>query len=429
MAKTKWKNSDTAKELIGRLSHLQVKDGESFNWCHGNQAYKSKFEGPDFETYMLLLEEQVCFNDHIPESLRTKFMSQAVFHAADNKKLNIGYISEQIRKLQQEYISQPEQSYTLITKISLSGIKSKVNVQTPHSKIVISKYFPKTFKSHYDFSFIENNCAKINCSAYSWTTVTVKARCENSAASKALSELSFYLGVINLFYNYGQDRRSFGTRYEPVNKLRRFKYHMLHLTTGERASKLYWYESDFVDYGRSIHYATDVFQVKNKMFRSFLKDIQAVNRYPFYRTVFNRYVDALESSDMNKSFRSLWALLETLTFTGKDNYSVTIHRTVALFKDKFLAKQKLELLRERRNMAIHSDTQFNDAESMTYMLMGIVNGYLMCMLDVMKLATCDKQIKDILDLPYDVHKLNEAEQLTKGKLENITIFKKLAGHS
>ncbi|UTM60127.1 hypothetical protein L4174_018890 [Photobacterium sp. CCB-ST2H9] len=427
MAKSKWKDPLAAKELIQRLSELKFNVGDSHGLVRMQQNFNSAFNNTNFDLYELLLKEQYRFSEDIPEFKRDIFVSEAIFQAADKDMLNAGYVAEQIRKQQEKYLLQPVQSYTLITKISLAGIKSKVKVKTPRSSIVISKYFPNIFKNHYDFDFINKSCVDLNELNYSWVTVTVSSRCENSAVSKSLSELSFYLGVINLFYNYGHDRKSYGMRFEPVNKLRRFKYHMIHFSSGEQASNLCWYESNFADYAKSLHYERDNFQDANRKYRKLLKSIESINRYSYFRTVFNRYVEALESTDMNKSFRSLWSLLETLTFTQKDNYNVTIHRTVALFKDRFLMKQKLELLRERRNMAIHSQTDFSDAEQITYMLMRIINAYIFAIINVMKVASSENQIKAVLDLPYDTQKLNDLESTTQSSLENITIFKKLIG--
>lgn len=65
------------------------------------------------------------------------------------------------------------------------------------------------------------------------------------------------------------------------------------------------------------------------------------------------------------------ALLEALTFTGHENYDVTIARTLVLFKDKFKLKLELEILRNKRNNAIHSGSQFEEAERYAHMLMAL----------------------------------------------------------
>ena len=137
------------------------------------------------------------------------------------------------------------------------------------------------------------------------------------------------------------------------------------------------------------------------------------------------YTDTLESNDMNKSFLNLWTILEMLTFTMKDNYDVTIQRAMLLFEDKFLTKQELNLLRDKRNMAIHSGSQLGDAEEYSYMLLAYVNELIIFILNIMVKVNDDDSIKQILDLPPSDLKLKNIESKAIKEIKRIAVLRKI----
>ncbi|WP_369921984.1 hypothetical protein AB8E32_07255 [Marinomonas polaris] len=311
----------------------------------------------------------------------------------------------------------------MISRISLTTPKSKIKISTPNSKIIISSFFPSKFKKHYDFKQSNNEFPNSNPKAYSWVSIHIKARCIFSAAEIALGELNYYLGIINLFYNRNSSRESFG-KPSAINKIRKYPYHSLHLTDGSRATPMYWYEKSFCEIGSSQN-NDQQFKEINKLYRELTKDIIKTKRYNFFQSVFDRYTEALENNDMTKSFLNLWSILETLTLTEKNNYDTTIKRTLILFRDKFLCEQKLNLLRNKRNMSIHTGKQHKESEKLTYMLMNFVNEYIFFMVNVMKITNNDEIIKTILELPPEKEKIKQIEIESKETIKNLDILRSL----
>ncbi len=209
-----------------------------------------------------------------------------------------------------------------------------------------------------------------------------------------------------------------------MSKVRKYPLHYLFNPDGSLATKLSWYEPHFSSKGSTYQYDQD-FKDACKHFRKVHKDIMKSKRYRFFKIVFGRLTDALETNDMQKVFLSLWALLEKLTFTQKDNYTTTINRTLILFKDKVIASHELELLRQKRNIAIHSGEQFNQSEEYAYMLYGYIRHYIFFILDIMLKVKYDEDIKSLLDLPTTSVKMLEHEDNLNKQLKQACLLKEL----
>lgn len=282
---------------------------------------------------------------------------------------------------------------------------------------------PKKFKNHYDFPESKKLHPNTNENAYSWVTIKILSRCSHSAADKALQELNFWIGILNIFYNYNQNRISLSIP-QPINKIRSFPYHSLHLESGEKATTEYWYNLNHSINGTSIH-ADENFKLAMKFFNKIKKNIIKTKKYDLFLSILNRYCDSLETSDMNRSFLGLWSLLEQITFTGKNTYDVTINRAIFIFKDKFLTKQILETLRNKRNMAIHTGETFEEGEKYTYLLLSIVNKYIIFLVDTFQKVNSKEKLINILDLPTENQKLVQLNQEHMTHIEDIKLLRKI----
>lgn len=368
MTKSKWKDTQSSEEIIKRISNLQLKPEATSNAIYTHRDHHSSFINNGFKTLIILLKDQTRFSTEIPEHQKDQIIIKAIFESADNEKLTCGYISETIKRMEHEYLSKENTTFILLTRITIHSLAKNISVKTPNASISISQKIPKKFKRHYDFKKAESLHPNTDENAYSWVTIKTQSRCIHSAANNALQELNFFIGILNIFYNYNQGSRvSFSTP-QPINKLRLFPYHSLHLTSGQQATDAHWYNLSNSMNGSSTQ-ADEKLHSAISFFRKTKNKILKTNQYHFFLNALNRYNDALETNDMNKSFLSLWSLLEHITFTGKDSYDVTINRAIFIFKDKFITRHTLELLRSKRNMAIHTGETFDEAEKYTYMLL------------------------------------------------------------
>jgi hypothetical protein len=423
MAKTKWTNASSVKELLSRIKKLRLKSGQECMMIMRKKEFKSAFDSDGFGNYIMLLKELVRLDNEVPDAVKEGMVKDAVWEAADNEKLNEGYVGGIIKRIESNYLAQQTCKYYLVTGVSITGLKSKRIISTPKAKIVIYNYFPQKFKSTYDFQQVKTLYPHINQMRYSWVTVEICARCIHSAAEIAFEELDYYRGIFNIYANYNQNRTSFG-KPAPINKIGKYPYSSLHLESGERATQLYWFEPNHSSEGSSFDASINYDKFK-KFYQGLSTDICNSGNLPFFTRTLSRYCVALDTSNMNSSFLSLWSLLESLTFTGHDNYNVTIARTLVLFKDKFKIKLELETLRNKRNMAIHSGSQFEEAEEYAYMLLKIIHEYIFFLVNAITKSKSESQLKATLDLPINKKKLEGLRHKFEEEIEQLELIEQL----
>ncbi len=193
---SKWNDISVAKELINRIEINRLKPEDAYVVTHSLQGYKSSFK--NIEDHKKLLAAQARFDSEIPESTKKQIVNTAIFSAADDNSLNLGYVTEIIKKLEKHYLEKEKTQYCLINRISLSGLKRPNLIHTPHAEIRLSRSLQKQFLRHYDFNQMQKISGKVNEKTLTWCVVSIKARCEQSAATLALSELNYWLATINI---------------------------------------------------------------------------------------------------------------------------------------------------------------------------------------------------------------------------------------
>lgn len=423
MSKSKWTDSSSAKELISRIAKLKLKSGQQCMMILSNKNYSSAFDSSGFDNYTMLLKELARFSSEVPDAVRQGMTNRAIWQSADDENLHDGYVGNVLKKIEAEYLAKAPQIYYLVTGVSITGLKNKRVIKTPKSSITISNYFPQKFKKTYDFKQATSLYPRINNKCYSWVTVAVTARCEHSAVETAFEELDYWRGILNIYCNYNQNRTSF-SKPSPINKVCKYPYHSLHLENGDRATQLYWFEPNFSTEVSSFN-ISEKYDEGKSFYQKLSADICNSGNLAFFTKSLNRYSSALDTSNMNSSFLALWSLLESLTFTGHDNYDVTIARTLVLFKDKFKLKLELEILRDKRNMAIHSGSQFEEAEKYAYMLMNIIHQYIFFLVNAITKSKSINQLKSTLDLPLNKSKLEKMRLQYEDEMEKLTLIEKL----
>jgi len=422
-SKSKWIDSSSAKELLNRIAKLKLESGQQCMMILSNKHYKSAFDSSGFDNYSMLLKELVKFSNEVPDAVKKQMMDKAIWQSADDENLHDGYVGNALKKIEAEYLAKTPKIYYLVTGLSITGLKSKRVIKTPKSLITISNYFPQKFKNTYDFEQATSLYPRINKKCYSWVTVKVSARCVHSAVETAFEELDYWRGIFNIYSNYNQNRTSF-SKPSPINKVCKYPYHSLHLENGDRATQLYWFEPNFSTEVSSFNISGKYDEGK-AFYQKLSADICNSGNLSFFTKSLNRYCSALDTSNMNSSFLALWSLLESITFTGHDNYDVTIARTLVLFKDKFKLKLELEILRDKRNMAIHSGNQFEEAETYAYMLMNIIHQYLFFLVSAIEKSKSINQLKNTLDLPLNKSKLEHMRSQYESEIEKLDLIKQL----
>ncbi len=89
-----------------------------------------------------------------------------------------------------------------------------------------------------------------------------------------------------------------------------------------------------------------------------------------------RYAEALDQPNFDVALLQMWSILEKVTDTIGANYDETIRRAIWLARERKLAKEKLEFIRMRRNLYVHSARSSGEGEQAAYLIKSIVDQHL-----------------------------------------------------
>lgn len=126
---------------------------------------------------------------------------------------------------------------------------------------------------------------------------------------------------------------------------------------------------------------------------------------------------ALDTPDFEKSFLSLWSLLEKLTATrATENYEKTIARTLFIWKNPEINKAVLEHLRHHRNTSVHAGSSSNQQETLTIQLKRYVEQMILFHLRIRPRFRSLDEARQFLDLPADSKLLKNRIDLSRRAL-------------
>lgn len=205
----------------------------------------------------------------------------------------------------------------------------------------------------------------------------------------------------NLFHNRRQRmRRSFGGPRKPANKFVLGPLHTLHLPDGKLATKSWWFEPEY----RGPLAVYNPYKEINEMYK-YQDVVRASLRRISYRSDLEasilRYTRALDLGNWEDAFLRLWSVLEHITNSGRDSYTVTFRRTSFLFKQREYARQVLTHLKDYRNRAVHAGSENHEIEILMYQLKNYVE-FLLAFHIGNKFGFKDlKQAGEFMDLPSD----------------------------
>jgi hypothetical protein len=190
---------------------------------------------------------------------------------------------------------------------------------------------------------------------FSWVTVHTKGRDELEAARRAMESLDYLTGVWNFALNLRTHSQFSSPLPKTVNQLQAGPVHTLHRksTKGEEGYVAFWYRPDYIEAPKAARLSE---QEWNKLEEERRWFTQTTRYHPYgdqVRDALIRYSDALDQHDRSVAFTKLWSVLEFLTDTIGAKYSELIKRAAFTFSEYALHRQILEMLRDKRNAAIH----------------------------------------------------------------------------
>lgn len=319
----------------------------------GPPGHVSYSANDDIDSDVAALSSTLGFRSDVPADQRQKFTYSAVVEAIRAETSTPKDILDRVRRRENEYLAVPSSPYVFVTTLSLRFSERLRQRRLPGAAFVFSRSLP----SHFDLPDSDRPPLHYGEPPTEYTTVrvTVSARCSSSAFRKALDSLDLLRGIWNLFYGYKSFREASGrSKFRPMNQIVLGPVYSLHRPDGSLADFPYsWWDPFYVEPQRPC-----LIDQRYDGLRRYELDVRKkLQASPFERLLTRtllHHVRALDHRDPAAAFSRLWAVLESLTFTGSnDNHATTVNRASAIYPDFPYRRAALDYLRRQRNAHTH----------------------------------------------------------------------------
>jgi hypothetical protein len=257
-----------------------------------------------------------------------------------------------INKELRDRLSKTEQTFYFLTAVSLDCryVADQINLLETRIRFHATKY-PSRFDAREDL--LRDRRLNIEPTPENYTKISIKTKAKSpkAAVSKALRALDLQRALWCLMENPRMQSPFDGSTFAPINVIRLGSQHTLHLSNGERATDVIWFEPNFTV--ASLHQLTEPDTIKKDL-RWALRRISVSPYGERLTSSLVRFVRAFDERDPNIAFLRLWAALESLTTPDHADYDKTVQRCAFLFQDGTYHRQLLEHLREYRNANVHA---------------------------------------------------------------------------
>lgn len=325
---------------------------------------KISYSGFEYHDAMATLQSMVKFPASTSGLNKESIVSKAVSNIAKVYDLNEQKVIDEINNVVKNELSRREYKYHVLTTISLKPPYPAKNIKIETCRIrIFENSYPKKYSGREELIRGNRVVTDGTPSGYAKVIVSLKAKSERDAATRALRVLDIQRAIWSLFGNSSME--IVGQEWEPINKIRLGGAHSIHKENGNLATELFWYEPNFVKARPFASQKIDIYKRNSKWV------MEQLNKSPYQKLLKEsllRYVRALDERDQNVALIRLWGALESLTAPSEANYDMVTRRCSFLFAERDYHKQVLEHLREYRNSNIHAGDQSERAKSNCFQL-------------------------------------------------------------
>ncbi len=240
---------------------------------------------------------------------------------------------------------------------------------------------------------------------------------------------SLLSGILNFVLHFGS---GVWDAYSMVPAIRRLAsvYHGPVRTIHEKighVSSMYEYVEDYSEDAHCTH------AINERIRQSFDWVVRRVVECGLPRIEFEdlivRYADAVEETNVDQCFLSLWNCLESITGTSAlRGYDSTIARAIWLFSDKPIMQEKMQSLRIMRNRLVHASQSSNYKFEYCQILRRVLHRHMQFLLMNQVGLKSFGEYAELLDAPKELMriraqmtKLRNSEWLWHGSNEDYSI--------
>jgi hypothetical protein len=370
------------------------------------------------------LPSLINWHKDIPDEIRPRLASQAVDTAISLQRYNIDAVSEEVKRVENDYLNQEPVTFSLLTSLSIMYFPELEDIHVEDAHVTFFENPPNGFSQQHT-NFADLLYPAQLPTRYTWVVVTVKARCPYSAYTQA----AFALDLLRGLWNYALDRRRqrfSNLRPKPLNSIVLGPIHTMHHQDGTPALDVYWYEPSYIEESSLCDFKRNYNGVK-RIEKLYLSKLQRCTYGQEIRDTIVQYARSLDLSDLHASLIQLWTVLERVTGTlPGDTYDVTIHRALFLFNDKDFHGMALERLRHERNNFVHANQQVSHIEESLCELRQYVCACLNFAITYSANFTSFAHYSQFLDLPFSLEEVVKRKKRVQEDMDLLNLYEYLA---
>jgi len=363
-----------------------------------------------YESALSILDGLINAVSDVPSIESRKALRHAVLSGVRANELTAVRVINAVDTAERSYLSQPSQSFFLLSSVSIQFHRELRAVQFHGSRFLFSAQTPSRFRLpasvrpgvHYG----------PEPTGYTTVRVQVDARCPHSAVNIAMQRLDFLRGLWNFSRNFGSWRRSNG-KPAPVNGVVLGPVHTIHRKTGESATDTYWWEPTYIEPIRPTDLRDAIPRLRNTL-KSASRRLAQSSITRRVEDAIVRYGRALDERNLNDAFVRLWGVLEDLTgVRERDSQEVVVRRASSILENPLYERIALHRLRKWRNRMVHEGEFGGSAEALVYDLKWYVEVLLhFALVHARTLENWDEYCH-ILDLPPNGEMLKRRASLMR----------------
>jgi len=307
-----------------------------------------------------------------------KAMSSVIKKDGGGKPIGLGRFISKGDELARKFLAQPVSKFHLVSSVSVKSFPFK---QASSDGCRIRplrdrKRYPLPSVTNFvdSRSPIGQHLARTR---YRLVRVSVSGRTIHEASDAALAAIGHLRALWNLFATIGSwTIRGGSSKAIPLSVVHAGPVHTLHQADGTPVDDVYWYEPSFVGDQKLFEADTRKWARIERHRRWAARRIRAVPYGADLKGLLGRYVQALDSPNLDVAFLHMWSLIEKMTGTVGARYDDTVRRAVRLMPDRDIRVEMIEAVRSRRNQYVHSARSADDRDQIAYMVKSFVDLHL-----------------------------------------------------
>jgi hypothetical protein len=404
----RWADNEQKSESLVEVLLTPVRN----QFVNDDQGGVAGYNFGAYNEYLSAIESYIKLNTEIPESKKFELLSNAVWTAAKDKKLDAKNLLKYVKDEEGKYLSKLKENYEFVSSISVNYFEGlKRNNLNPPIKFAQKK--PKKFDFESILKPISYIAIKEIPRSYTFFRIPVAARNPMEAYHQGIDAIDLLRAIWNWFYKPQEYIFNSDQSRKPMNFITLGSFHTILKPDGKFDGD-FWYEPEFREA------AIDIRKDWDKLNSFEQKSRRAISRHPYKHEIENalrRFTRALDHSDKHVSFLQLWQVLEKITDTNNANYEQLIKRVAFLHEEIELNKGVLNHLRLYRNSSVHDGIQHNRIEKYLYQLKRYVEEVLGFHVNNPFKANSLADAVSYLDLPADDGTLRKRFTQTKEALK------------